>query len=61
MELIYKAMLIWCLINFPFTFVFYNYGNNLIGSIVFLSGFLILCIVGLFQAHKEDKMRNIGV
>ena len=60
-ELIYKIMIIWCAINLPFTFVFYYYKSNLIGTTIFMIGFLILNIIGLFEAHKEDKKRSIGI
>jgi len=55
---VYSVMIIWCLINFPFTFLFYYYNQSFLGSVLFLIGFLILCIVGLFKAHEIDKRRN---
>ena len=58
MNLTNEAMIIWCLINLPFTFLFNYYGDVRVGSAIFLVGFAILCIIGLFQAHKEDKIRN---
>lgn len=60
MNLVNEAMLCWCFINFPFTLLFYVAGDVRIGSVIFLTGFLILGIVGLFQAHKEYIRRNNG-
>jgi len=54
---IYGAMIIWCLINFPFTFLFYTHNQSFFGSILFLVGFLILCMVWLFKAHAIDRWR----
>lgn len=57
MQNLYKIMLVWCLINLPFTFVFFYYNQNLLGSFIFLMGFLILNVIGLFKAHAIDKGR----
>jgi len=55
---LYKIMLIWCAINFPFTFIFFHYNQSFLGSFIFLMGFLILNVIGLFKAHAIDKARR---
>jgi hypothetical protein len=52
---IYGALLIWCIINFPFTLLFHKYHTSSLGSLLFFLGVFIILLVGLIKAHFYDK------
>ena len=53
------VLLIWCLINFPITFIGWNLKANMFHlSLFFFIGFFIIIIFGGIEAIKEDKRRN---
>lgn len=51
---IYKALVIWGVVNIPFTFLFAKYSASFLGSMEFFAGFFIILIIGLIKAHEID-------
>ncbi len=51
-----KIALIWCLINFPITFIAWKLKANMFYmSLFFLVGFMIILCFGMIEAIREDK------
>lgn len=53
-----EIILIWCIVNFPFLFLFHNAGAITLWMILFFSGLFIMFIPGLIKAHRIDEMRK---
>jgi hypothetical protein len=57
MKEFYTSLMIWCLVNIPATFIFYNYHVGLFGSAIFFLGCFILLIFGVIISNKKDRKR----
>jgi hypothetical protein len=51
-------MLIWCLVNTPFSFLFFEYNYSFLGTMIFLIGFGILIIFGFIEKLKTTTRQD---